>query len=81
MKPVWTFEVDEILKVGHQLTDIGLHNWALPKPEALKALEKLATLEVPVLGGDVCQDIEGIIKPNYDSWYCDHYQMNPRMNF
>lgn len=71
MNLVWSIEIDEILKVGHQLNDIGLRNWALTKSQALTALEQLAARQIPILGGDVYQYIEGVIKPNYDSWYCD----------
>lgn len=71
MKTVLTIEVDKILKVGHQLTDIGLHSWALTKSQALTALEQLAALQISILGGDVCQYVDGIIQPNYDSWHCD----------
>ena len=71
MKTLWTKEVDEVLSIGYQLKDIGLHNWALTKKQALSVLEKLNSMEVAILGGDVCQDIEGVIKPNYDSWYCE----------
>src|SRR6185503_245461 len=81
MKTVWTFEVDEILKVGYQLTNIGLHNWALPKLEALNALEKLEAIEVPVLGGDVCQNIDGVMKPNYDNWHCERLTRETKKEF
>ena len=81
MKPVWSIEVDEILKVGYQLNDIGLRNWALTKPQALIALEQLAAMQISILGGDVCQYVDGLIKPNYDSWHCDQLPEEPKIIF
>ncbi len=78
MKNLWTKEVDQILSVGHQLKDIGLHNWALTKKQVLNVLEKLNSMQVAILGGDVCQNIEGVIKPNYDSWYCEQLPSEPK---
>ena len=71
MEVVLSSKIDEVLKVGYSLNEIGVDNWALNKSEALEALDKLSELGVPVLGGDVYEDIKGAIKPNYDSWYCD----------
>lgn len=81
MKPVWTIEIDKILNVGHQLTDIGLHNWALTKAQALIALEQLSSLEIPILGGDVCHYADDVIKPNYDNWYCDRLSEETKNDF
>ena len=71
MEAFWSSEIDRVLKVGYPLNEVGVDNWALKRPEALKALEELLELEVPVLGGDVYEEIEGSIRPNYDSWHCD----------
>jgi hypothetical protein len=73
MEVVWSNKIDEILRVGHQLTEIGLRNWALSKPQAIIAIQKFSKYRIPVLGGDVCEMLEGIIKPNCDSWHCDQY--------
>ena len=78
MKPVWTKEVDEILGIGIQLSEIGLSNWALTKSQAMHALEQLEALKISILGGDVCQYIDGVIKPNYDSWYCEPISTEPK---
>lgn len=72
MRVVWSSKIDEVLKGGYYLlNEIGVNNWALKKSEALDALEKLLELKVPILGGDVYENSEGIIQPNCDNWYCD----------
>ena len=71
MRVVWSSKIDEVLKVGYYLNEIRVNNWALKKSEALDALEKLLELQVPILGGDVYENVEGIIQPNCDNWYCD----------
>ena len=71
MESVWSNKIDEVLKVGHPLTEIGLRNWALTKSQALFAIERFLEYNIPVLGGDICENTDGLIKPNYDSWYCD----------
>jgi len=71
MEKVWSGKIDEILKVGHQLSEIGLRNWALTKSQALFAVERFLEEQIPLLGGDVCENINGVIRPNYDSWHCD----------
>jgi hypothetical protein len=81
MESVWSTEVDKVLNVGYQLSEIGLRNWALTKAQALVALEKLYSLQVPVLGGDVCERVNNIIRPNYDSWYCDPMPDEDKVDF
>ena len=71
METVWSLKIDEVLKVGVNLNELGVNNWALNKSEALVVLDKLTKLGVSVLGGDVYEESQGIIQPNYDSWYCD----------
>lgn len=81
MKTIWSSKIDDILKNGHSLIRIGVNNWALEKSEALDALDKFAELQVPVLGGDVCELIDGVIQYNYDNWYCEQIQGEPRLDF
>lgn len=81
MKTVWSSKIDDILKNGHLLSGIGVNNWALEKSEALNALDKFAELQVPVLGGDVCELIDGVIQYNYDNWYCEQMQGEPKTDF
>ncbi len=71
METIWSNKVDEILKVGLSLDNVGVRNWALTKGQALDALKQFLAIEIPVLGGDVYESIDGIIQSNYDSWYCD----------
>lgn len=64
-------KIVEILKVGYSLEKIGVNNWALNKSQALNALEEFLISEISVLGGDVYENIDGIIQSNYDNWYCE----------
>src|SRR5688572_6073976 len=81
MQVVWSNKIDEILKVGYQLTEIGLNNWALTKSQALSALEKFLEYGIPVLGGDVCENIDGVVRPNYDNWYCEPISDEDKISF
>ncbi len=81
MKIVWSSKIDDILKNGHPLSGIGVSNWALQRSEALKALTRFTELQVPILGGDVCELIDGIIQYNYDNWYCDQIQVESKPEF
>jgi hypothetical protein len=74
MKTVWTAKIDNIIKCGHSLNEIGVNNWALNKNEALSALNKFAEIQVPILGGDVCELMDDIIQYNYDNWHCEQIQ-------
>jgi len=71
MGSVWNKDVDEIFNTGIKLSHLGLSNWALKRDQALNAIEELKALGIPILGGDVYHDINGIIIPNYDNWYCE----------
>lgn len=81
MKTVWSSQIDNVLKNGHSLSQIGVHNWALEKGAALSALDKLEELQVPVLGGDVCELINGVIQYNYDNWYCEQMEGESKSDF
>lgn len=71
MRTIWSDKIDGILKVGQLLDNTGISNWALTKKQALDVLEEFAASEISVLGGDVYEDIDGVIQSNYDSWYCE----------
>jgi len=64
-------KVNEILSKGKSLSSIGVENWALTKSASLNALSMFLELEIPVLGGDVCEINDGEISYNYDNWYCE----------
>ena len=54
---------------GQSLKKIGINGVALTKERALKALELLEHLTIPVLGGDVMR-LEGeLVQLTYDNWY------------
>lgn len=71
MDTIWSRKADEILKIGHPLNKVGVRNWALTKSDALAALEQFLRCHIPILGGDVYEEINGTIQSNYDSWHCD----------
>ncbi len=69
MAYVWSADVDPILSVGHYLISYGIKNWALNRGDALLAINALANLEIPILGGDVYVSSGGRIKSSYDNWH------------
>ena len=71
MGVVWSKTIDNILRIGQPLDEVGVTNWALSKTQALKVLEQFLASQISVLGGDVYENINGTIQSNYDSWYCD----------
>lgn len=73
--------INEILKIGVSLELIGVKNWALSKEDAIKALDRFYELQIPILGGDVCENINGVIQYNYDNWYCDRQPNESRLDF
>lgn len=82
MNIIWSKEIDEILQVGHYLEEeAGIRDWALNKAQALRALNQFLQLQIPVLGGDVCELRDGRILPNYDNWYCDPLAEEMRTQF
>lgn len=71
---VWSKAVDQILGVGRSLEDVGVRNWALTRAQALDALIRLDTAQIAILGGDVYELRDGILRPRYDNWHCDRKQ-------
>lgn len=67
----WPLKIERILEEGLSLGSFGINNWALTKEQALNSLESLVNIQVPVLGGDVYENIGGVIQSNYDSWHCE----------
>ena len=81
MKTIWSNKIDEILKVGISLNDIGVNNWALTKSQALEVLNQFLLHQIPVLGGDVIENLGGEIQQKYDNWYCDKRSGESRIDF
>ena len=62
----------EILSTkGRDLTEIGLHDVALSKQDAIEAIRSLLGHEIAVLGGDVYYEKEGRIRPRLHNWFCE----------
>jgi len=70
-KVIFSNTVDTILSVGISLESMGVNNWALSRQDALQALSHFVELQIPILGGDVCEFMNEVIKYNYDNWYCE----------
>ena len=81
MRSIILSEVNEILKAGHSLSEIGVNNWALPYDKALNALPQFEKWGIPVLGGDVCESIDGIFQYTCDNWYCDQEDTESNSDF
>lgn len=67
----WPKEIVSILSVGRSLKDDGINNWGLTRNQALKAIDQLFNLKIPVLGGDLLKVINGRSNHTYDNWSCD----------
>ena len=63
------------------MESIGVKNWALSKEDAIKALDRFYELQIPILGGDVYENINGVIQCNYDNWYCDRQPNESQLDF
>jgi hypothetical protein len=81
MNQVWQKNIEEILKTGKPLFEIGINNWALTKIEALNAIEQFYSLEVAILGGDVYAIRNEMFVSTYDNWYCDRLPQEEQSNF
>ena len=81
MKTIWSITIDEILKIGKPLANVGVFNWALTKGQALEVLDKFLTLQIPILGGDVYENIDGKLQPNLDNWYCEPKKEEAKIDF
>lgn len=71
MGTIWSKPVDSILSVGRCLDEAGVQNWALSRDQALRALNDLQRLGIPILGGDVYLLANGTLRLTHDSWYCN----------
>jgi hypothetical protein len=71
METIWSNSIDEILKIGRPLNEIGIRNWALTKAQALLVIERLMKNKTPILGGDVFENVGSLITQNYDNWFCE----------
>ncbi|GHV03681.1 hypothetical protein AGMMS50229_03410 [Campylobacterota bacterium] len=72
---------DDILSVGISLEHLGIKNWALSQFETLKALDRFESMQIPILGGDVCELRNGRIEYNYDNWYCNRLANEFNLNY
>lgn len=70
MDSIWSAEIDSILGIGRPLSDVGVRNWALSREVALIAINKLLSMRVAILGGDVYVLRDSGIENNTDGWYC-----------
>ena len=73
--------LNNILKVGISLEPLGVKNWALSKSDALRALDEFLDIKIPILGGDVCERVDGLLQYNYDNWYCDKLPGETKLEF
>lgn len=71
MSVIWSEQIDSILSCGISLDCVGIKNWALRRDDAIRAINELEALGVPILGGDVYQLVDGAAEQTYDNWYCD----------
>jgi Immunity protein 40 len=75
------YPADPILKVGIALDQIGIRNWGLTKSQALRALVEFEAMSMAVLGGDVYEAKDGLVRPQYANWYCDPLPSEPWPTF
>lgn len=81
METMWFPRADEILSAGEPLSDLGIRNWALTRPQALVALGELEAEDIAVLGGDVLVKSAGRMRMSDDSWSCDREPGEPFDDF
>jgi hypothetical protein len=70
-----------ISEKGVALTHLGLQEVALHRTDALTAIQTLAHMSVPILGGDVYFDNFGKIELAYANWYVDRQPEESHMAF
>lgn len=69
---IWSDSIDSILQTGISLVEYGVSNFALSKTDALIAIEKLQSMGVIILGGDVYTREYNNWKSTGDNWYITH---------
>ncbi len=67
----WQKKVSDILMRGISLSSVGVNNWALDRDQAILTIDRLESLNIPILGGDVYEIVDDRMESNYDSWHCD----------
>jgi hypothetical protein len=67
----WNERVNEILKSGRSLANLGVRNFALSRAGSLIALSLFQAAGIAVLGGDVYLLDSNSIEATYDNWHCD----------
>jgi hypothetical protein len=63
----------EFSNCGYSLEELGIHDRAFSKEDALKIISEVEKFKKPILGGDVLELKGGKIQYNYDNWYCDKF--------
>ncbi len=81
MDTIWSEDVDNVLRIGKFLENIGVKNWGLTEEQTLAALNKFLRMDVPVLGGDVYFMERGHIEPCYDNWFCNRKKNENKIDF
>lgn len=74
-------QIDELLKKGYPLLEIGINNRAFSKKDAMEILNRFEELKVSILGGDVFELTNNIFQPNYDNWYCNRLSNETDIQF
>jgi hypothetical protein len=69
---IWSEEIDTVFKEkGIALFDMNDNNWVFTKRNALKIINKLKEMQIPVLGGNIFIKQKDIIQSANDNWYCE----------
>lgn len=64
-------EIDNIIKSGLPLVELGINNWALNGKNAIQLIEECAKTNTPIYGGDVYFIVNGSLENSYSNWYCE----------
>lgn len=62
---------DFLGKKGRSLSSLNIRGRALQRIDALDAVKVLRSLELPILGGDVYFERDGLIEPAYCNWHAE----------
>ena len=67
-------QIKEILEErGYEFSSLGFNETALLPEDALECIDIARKTNVPILGGDLYQMVDGNISmsPTYENWHCD----------
>ena len=62
---------------GVSLAEHGIEEYALPRRDALAAIDMAGVAGLPILGGDVVHLEHGRLRYPGDSWHCDRQAGEP----